>query len=116
MEEALSEVFLGHDPKLVAGRHGTGVHHIEVRTPVVPAGTRQRRPPEDGLDPLRGRQREGIQGIARPVLHGSLAAEFSIPDAELAVEIPETRKRHELDSVGGRRGPHGQKRLHDLQM
>ena len=36
--------------------------------------------------------------------------------AELAVEIPETRERHQVDAVGRRRGPHGQERRHDLPM
>ena len=36
--------------------------------------------------------------------------------AELAVEIPEAREGHQVDAVGRRRRPHGQKGRHDLVM
>ena len=59
---------------------------------------------------------KGVQRPAGPVLHGALAAELAVPDGQLAVEIPETRERHEVDAVGRRRRPHGQKRRHHLEM
>ena len=63
-----------------------------------------------------GASGQRIERPAGPVLHGALAAELAVPDGQLAVEIPETRERHEVDAVGRRRGPHGQERRHDLVM
>ena len=52
----------------------------------------------------------GIERAAGAVLHGPLTAEFAIPDGQLAVEVPEAGKGHQVDAVGRRRGAHGQER------
>ena len=82
----------------------------------MPAGAGQRGPPEDGGDPLRRTQSVDVEGPACPVLHRPLTAEFSIPDRELAVEVPESREGHEVDAVERRRGPQGEGGTGDLLM
>jgi hypothetical protein len=79
---------------------------------MVAARPGKRRPPEDGVGPLGGRQRHGIERLAGPILHGPLTAELAVPDGELTVEIPETRERHQVQAVGRGGGPHRQERRH----
>ena len=64
-----------------------------------------------------GASGQGVERPARAVLHGALTPELAVPDGQLAVEIPETRERHQVDAVGRRRRPHGQERRYgDLLM
>jgi hypothetical protein len=77
---------------------------------------RQCRPPENGGNPLSRRQSQGVERLAGAVLDRAFAAEFTVPDAQLPVEIPETRERDELDAIRRRRRPHGQERPDDLHV
>ena len=78
------------------------------------AGARQRRPQQNGVDPLPRRERRGLELGAGGVQHRPFAAELAIPDGKLAAEIAKAADGHEVDSRLSGRAAQIQKRRHDL--
>jgi hypothetical protein len=89
-------------------RHGARVHHVEVGTPVVPAGPRHRGPPEDGVT-LSAGTAQGSSGLPARSCRAA-RPEIAVPDASWRSKSAKARERHEVDPVGRRRRAHGQER------
>src|SRR5882724_10126124 len=66
----------------------------------MPARAGESRPQHNRLDPLTGGQITHVERQAGCVNHRPLAAEFPVPDRELARKVPKTALRHRIEAVG----------------
>src|SRR5580658_10892233 len=78
------------------------------------AGTRQRRPQQNGVDAFPRRQRLSVELCASGIEHRSLAAELAVPDVELPGEVAKAAGGRQVERLSLRGTAQIQKRRHDL--
>src|ERR1700722_7734494 len=89
-------------------RNGVPIDEIDVGAPVVPARSGKGGPQQNRLDALGCVELVRIEGQSCRVNHGPRAAEFLVPDRQLAREIAKTALRHKIEAVGQGPAPKGQ--------
>jgi hypothetical protein len=112
LEHAAGRVFLRDQLQAIVRRQGGGIDDVHVRAPVVAAAARQRRPAQDGVDPVRLVEGGRVHGGAGAVEQRPLAAPLAVPDRELPVEVAKTGGGGEIDAGRGGGIPHRKKRRH----
>src|ERR1700676_3723556 len=83
----------------VPRREGVTIDEIDVRPPVVTARSGERGPQQYRLDALGGAELPHVDTPARRVNHGLLAAEFLVPNHQLAREIAKTALGYQIEAL-----------------
>jgi len=83
----------------VPRREGVTIDEIDVRPPVVTARSGERGPQQYRLDALGGAELAHVDTPARRVNHGLLAAEFLVPNHQLAREIAKTALGYQIEAL-----------------
>jgi hypothetical protein len=110
-EHPTRRVLPGQQLHPVPGRHGTCVVDIDVRAPVMAAGTGQRGPRQDRFQQLVHGQRRVVAGNAGAVIQRALAAELAVPDRGLRGQVAKRAEHGQVDVLARRRGSQPQEGL-----
>src|SRR5580658_80937 len=111
LEDAAIAIFRGDHLRLMTGGQRSLINDIDLRPPVMPAGTRKSGPQQDCLDNLLIAQSFGVQRTAGCIQQGPPSVVFVVPDRQLTPEVAEARRRYQVYPGLGRLLPQPQKGL-----